>query len=301
MNKYNKINLIGLVGEAGSGKDTTADYMVEEGWTKFAFAQTLKEICINYLGLSYDDVYTQEGKLKFNSFWGMTNREILQKIGTEAFRNGFHPDTWVKIAELQLKRMLEEGKKVIVTDCRFDNEAALIEKLGGFVFQIQRSNYKSNLTSLEQKHESEKGVSDRYISRIILNDREKENLKKEFVEKILSIEESHKNIVEDIEKLIINQQVDVNIAEKLIFNIKKYLTNKIDFVCNRSDNKNLRLEWFTINNYNYVLKTNSLGGDIEFDTLSKNKKIDVSYLFPRLVFKFDDSGSWQKINYYINM
>ena len=185
MNTYEKIKLIGLVGAAGSGKDTVADSLKDYGWEKFAFAKTLKDMCIEFLGLSYDDAYTQEGKMKFNEFWGMTNREILQKVGTDAFRNGFHKDTWVKIAELKIQNLLNEGKKIIVTDCRFDNEAELIEKLGGIVMKVQRNNYDTNLTSSEMTHASEKGVDNKYITNVINNNSSIEALKEEVFRKII--------------------------------------------------------------------------------------------------------------------
>lgn len=185
MNTYENIKLIGLVGAAGSGKDTVADLLKDYGWEKFAFAKALKDMCIEFLDLSYDDAYTQEGKMKFNDFWGMTNREILQKVGTDAFRNGFHPDTWVKIAELQIQKLLNEGKKIIVTDCRFDNEAELIEKLGGIVMKVERKNYENNLSSSEKIHASEKGVDNKYITNVINNNSSIEALKEEVFRKII--------------------------------------------------------------------------------------------------------------------
>ena len=155
--------LIGLTGFAGSGKDTLYEMIKSDGWERFAYADALKNICIDYLGLSYEDVYTQEGKVKYNEFWGMTNREILQKVGTEAFRNGFHKDTWIKIAEIKLNSFLKSGKNVIVTDVRFDNEAILIKKLGGKVFNIVRE-VETNLTAKELIHASESGISDNLLS-----------------------------------------------------------------------------------------------------------------------------------------
>jgi len=299
MNKYDKLNLIGLVGEAGSGKDTAADYMVEEGWTKFAFAQALKDICIEYLGLSYDDAYTQEGKLKFNDFWGMTNREILQKVGTDAFRMGFHKDTWVKIAELKIQKMLLRGEKVIITDCRFDNEAEMVERLGGVVMKIRRDNYQSNLTQSEKKHISEQGVDDKYISRIIMNDREKTALKRTFIECIASFEKSYDNIANILENLVKTGKINNDIAEKFIFNIKKLWNCDINQIYARDDNYNIRVEWINTKNYFCVLKTNGFNNDVEFESTLKNVIDSTQYSQHNFSFAFDDVNGWFKVNNFI--
>ena len=179
------LRLIGLTGKAESGKDTAADYLVNknENWIKTAFAKPLKDLCINYLGLTYDDVYTHDGKAKFNDFWGMTNREILQKVGTDAFRNGFHKNTWTKIMELQINKLLNEGKNVVVSDCRFDNEAELIYKLGGVVFNIERPNHNS-LKDVEKSHVSENGIKKDLITASIINDSDFDTFYKRFEEEL---------------------------------------------------------------------------------------------------------------------
>lgn len=173
------ISLVGLTGLAGCGKDTLASLVEVDGWTKVAFADALKDICIKYLGLSYDDAYTQEGKMRFNEFWGMTNREILQRVGTDALRNGFNKDVWVKILELKVKQMLSDGKKVIIADCRFDNEAEMVLRLGGIMLEIKR-NVESNLSSQEQKHASERGIDVKYIMGVLENDDTVQHLKDAF-------------------------------------------------------------------------------------------------------------------------
>lgn len=174
------INLIGLVGKAGSGKDTLADEIAVDGWEKVAFADSLKHLCMDYLGLSYEDAYTQEGKMRFNDVWGMTNRAILQKVGTEAMRNGFDNDVWVKILKIKVKKMLDEGRKVIVTDCRFDNECQMIEDLGGIVVEIVRDSQSQNLSAIEQKHASEQPVNRKFVAFTVNNNGEKSELRNTF-------------------------------------------------------------------------------------------------------------------------
>ena len=144
---------VGFTGKMMSGKDTSADFLTK--WmllwkgpnfiiNRMAFADSLKDFCMRYLGLTKHQCYDQEGKKEYNEFWGMTNREILQRVGTEAMRNGFHPDVWAKITELKIKNSIDNGEFFIVTDIRFPNEAETIRKHGGIVVEIIRPSTKSS-------------------------------------------------------------------------------------------------------------------------------------------------------------
>lgn len=144
---------VGFTGKMLSGKDTCANYLINAiiKWkgsnyivNKFAFADSLKDICMNYLGLSRHECYDQEGKKEYNEFWGMTNREILQRVGTEAMRNGFHPDVWAKITELKIKESVNNGEFFIITDVRFPNEAETIKRNGGIVVEVTRPDIEGN-------------------------------------------------------------------------------------------------------------------------------------------------------------
>jgi len=154
--------IIGITGTAGSGKDTAAELIcsiLKDNCKVWHFADPLKQMCIDYLGLTYDDLYTREGKTKFNEFWKMTNREILQKIGTDCFRNNFCKDFYCKLLEIYLKTF--DKKVLIVPDVRFDNEAETIKKNNGIIIKIDRENHE--LTNKEIMHESEQGISEKLI------------------------------------------------------------------------------------------------------------------------------------------
>jgi len=173
MNLLDDIRLIGLAGAAGSGKDALAAQMQswpDAPWDRIAFADALKRLCVEFLGLSETDVSTQEGKASFNEFWGMTNREVLQRVGTDAMRNGFCRDVWVRIAELGIRKALGAGRRVVVTDCRFDNEAALVRRMGGVVLRVERpAGSGAALTSAASSHASERGVSDWLVDAVVEN------------------------------------------------------------------------------------------------------------------------------------
>lgn len=58
--------IIGLAGEALTGKSTFAKMLVEHhGFEERSFAKNLKEMCRNVFDLSENQVYTQEGKKEF--------------------------------------------------------------------------------------------------------------------------------------------------------------------------------------------------------------------------------------------
>lgn len=296
MNTYKDIKLIGLAGVSGSGKDTLAE-LVKDEYERMAFADSLKNICIEYLGLSYDDAYTQEGKKKFNNFWGMTNREILQKIGTDAMRNGFHNEVWTKMLELKIIKSLKENKKIIITDCRFDNEAALVEKLGGIVMKIERKNMKSNLNESEKNHVSEKGLDEKYISSIILNDRDISNLKNEFHNKLEMFIMKHIDIINVLENLQQNNHINAELTEKIILMIKKYFSYKINAAFPVGDNYNVRLEWNNIKNkYECFLITDK--ENVTFNAIEKNNADHISY---KETFLLNDDEGWKKINQWFNL
>ena len=171
--------IYGISGKMGSGKDTVGkiifDYIYPKG-SVIHFADPLKQFCIDYLGLSFEDVYTEQGKKEFNQLWNMTNRSVLQKVGTDALRNGFDKDVWVKITELKIKQ--HKNTDFIIPDIRFDNEAEMVLKNGGIVLNIERESVNKD------NHISEQGISKYLISKNILNNGTIEELKEKVLKEI---------------------------------------------------------------------------------------------------------------------
>ena len=159
--------IIGITGFANAGKDTTADYIIRKFnyFKKISFADPLKQILINYFGLTYNDVYTTEGKNSYNQFWKMTNREIMQKVGTDAMRKGFCFDVWVKVTENILLKY--PNQNFIIPDIRFDNQAQMVKRNGGIVIKVNRVGFGGIVQS---RHQSEQPISNNLIDFNIKND-----------------------------------------------------------------------------------------------------------------------------------
>ena len=126
--------LIGLSGKRGSGKNTVAEMMQDANhlYQEHAFASKLKYFATQLIGGGYD-VYSQQGKAKFIPEWGMTVGELLQRLGTDAIRNGLHQQAWV----LACFAGIQPEDYAIITDCRFPNEVAAIQGRGGIVIRIE--------------------------------------------------------------------------------------------------------------------------------------------------------------------
>lgn len=80
--------------------------------------------------------------VKFNSL--MTVRDFLQKLGTDAVRNGLHKNTWVNTLMSDYKAIdynddeQPEHPNWIITDTRFPNEAEAIKKANGIIIRVER-------------------------------------------------------------------------------------------------------------------------------------------------------------------
>lgn len=138
--------IIGLIGFIGSGKGTAADILVQKhGFTKLSFADTVKDATAAIFGwprhlLEGDTNESREWRETKDEWWSerfgydFSPRMALQKMGTEAGRDVFHPDLWI----LSLERKLELYPNVVIADVRFPNEMEFIQEKGGFVVRVKR-------------------------------------------------------------------------------------------------------------------------------------------------------------------
>lgn len=150
--------IIGLLGEAGSGKDTVANYLISmHGYSQDSFATSLKDAVAAVFGwdreaLEGKTTESREWRETVDSWWSerlnipdLTPRLMLQQWGTEVCRNHFHNDIWIA----SLERRMAANSNTVISDCRFPNEIDVIKKMSGITIRIYRG------ASLSNNHISE--------------------------------------------------------------------------------------------------------------------------------------------------
>jgi hypothetical protein len=174
--------IIGLAGRAGSGKDTVATIVQELypdlSWQIKGFADKLRQVASLLTGIPAEEMKKQEVKERIlwaewdytkevSQPWesrktvnaGMSVRAMLQKLGTDAIRDGLHENAWVNALMVDYKvddnilmfnprygppypKNLGTGKypNWLIPDTRFPNELEAITSRGGICIRVVRPN-----------------------------------------------------------------------------------------------------------------------------------------------------------------
>lgn len=196
----------------------------QSGWEIRKFAGKLKRIASILTGIPMEKFEDQEFKLtNLPEEWNidriyessapwiveggekyespMTVREFLQKLGTEAIRNGLHPNAWVNATFADYKgtktigcirgmtdaqgrdTILEDSRREveqnwIITDCRFPNEAQAVKDRGGIMVRVNRDLKESPYEQAYRTthHPSETALGDWNFDYTIENDGSLEEL-----------------------------------------------------------------------------------------------------------------------------
>jgi hypothetical protein len=193
--------IIGFEGRKQSGKDTSADFLVNSsGFTKKSFADPLKEACILLFGCTREQVYgTDEDKnsrsiVKWDDIRDvyypqpryedyLSCRELLQIVGTDIFRSKYDK-IWINSAFTTLK----DDHDYVFADVRFDNEAKSIIERGGFVIRVTKEG-----ENRLPEHSSEMPISQEYINATILNEGTLDELRGKVIEQIESFRSVDRN------------------------------------------------------------------------------------------------------------
>jgi hypothetical protein len=187
--------IIGIVGWAGSGKDTIADRLIQHDFTRMSFAGTLKDAVAQVFSwdremLEGRSAEGREWRETVDKWWAerlgiphLTPRWVLQQWGTEVCRTSFHDAIWIASLENKLRK---SNQNAVVSDCRFPNEIAAIRKQGGQIWWVQRgpmpdwygtaidalqgNSTSQNVMELSNVHVSEWAWLNNKFDRIIKND-----------------------------------------------------------------------------------------------------------------------------------
>lgn len=127
--------LIGLSGFRRCGKDTAAAAIVGEGFMRVAFADEI-----------YAEVHSRwpvtrgipdrDKDVHQKSLGGISKRDLLLQVGED--RRKQDPMHWIKIALTTVKRNLQNGCSVVITDLRLVSEIDAVRALGGYIVWIER-------------------------------------------------------------------------------------------------------------------------------------------------------------------
>lgn len=189
---YDRIPLVGLCGFAQSGKDSVAGHMVKaHDWSRIAFADALREMLwalnpvvtttpdpIYELGSDKPTLIMQESRVQdivIDVGWDEAKtsypeiRNLLQRLGTEAGRDILGQNTWVGVGEQKIEASLP--RSAVVSDCRFQNELAMIRRRGGTLVWVDRPG-----NGAVNEHASEHSVSQKDCDVLLSNDGTLEDL-----------------------------------------------------------------------------------------------------------------------------
>lgn len=202
------MSIIGISGRMGHGKNTVGDIIeklcLTNNGPKFeqkSFAGKLKQIASLLTGFDVEKFEDQEFKKNLlDSEWGtvqqiplnsippfadmefnvlITVREFLQKLGTEAMRDGLHQNVWVNalMCDYRRPKMSEYNpSNWIITDMRFPNEMEAVKERKGITIRITRPVKKSKTTP--RLHPSETSLDKAEFDYTIVNDSTIEELVK---------------------------------------------------------------------------------------------------------------------------
>ncbi|MGW4986304.1 deoxynucleotide monophosphate kinase family protein [Streptomyces mirabilis] len=164
---------IALIGQARSGKDTAAAWLVRErAYVRLAFADPLKDMALRidpYIPTTYR-VTVRLSALIADVGWEYAKdrypevRAMLQRMGQT--QREFDEDYWVRILARKVEGAAKWNIPTVVTDVRYPNEAQALTALGFTLVRIVRPEVAS---AGAQLHESERALLDYPADRTIYN------------------------------------------------------------------------------------------------------------------------------------
>ncbi|QJD50709.1 deoxynucleoside monophosphate kinase [Streptomyces phage Issmi] len=167
--------IIGLSGYARSGKNEAANVLVTRGWRQAAFADKLRDFL--YALNPLIPGHYGAGNLRLRTLIDRTGwdyakvtypevRALLQRAGTEAGRDVLGQNVWVDA----LLNQHADAPALVVTDCRFPNEADAIRARGGILIRVDRPGVGPAKDKYGRAHVSETSLDDYDFDHRLIND-----------------------------------------------------------------------------------------------------------------------------------
>ena len=154
--------IICFAGRKQSGKSSSCEYVYRKLQDKrsvqiYNFADPLKQICIDVLGLAPRQCYGED-KYKnelVDCQWNgkpLTAREVMQILGTDILRT-MQNNVWTGATIRKIQK--DNPDVALIGDCRFPNEVEAVKNAGGIVIKLERSLFYSDHaseTALNKEH-----------------------------------------------------------------------------------------------------------------------------------------------------
>lgn len=193
MAKIKPIKIVAIAGRKGSGKDTAGEmfqkqYEPQKLFEHVNFADSLKDMCKRYFGLTQQEMYVQELKEKPLARWPYETPRYLMQHAAGALRE-IVPDIWIKNYFMNIQKRHElfrefHGDKptmhVLTTDLRYENERIALQHAhdcGEFIVTtvkiVRNSILKGDPSEL---HPSETYVDEMEVDYTIINERSLQDL-----------------------------------------------------------------------------------------------------------------------------
>ena len=159
--------LFGLTGPPAAGKDAAALYLIEaHGFERLAFADEIRRAALvldPYVGQSrrLSEIVAEHGWDYCKSNW-LECRRLLQVLGTELGRDLHGPDTWVDRV-FDAVHQLNFAQHIVITDVRFENEAAAVRSHGGRVVRLNRSSPSPDVVMAHLSEVESAGICPDYV------------------------------------------------------------------------------------------------------------------------------------------
>lgn len=148
------MQLLGLTGAKQSGKSSLASALaVDYKFIRLSMAQPMRNM-LYAIGLDETDFSDAARKEAPNpALCGKSPRHAMQTLGTEWGRTHIGVDVWVNAMEREIRSLAAKkpNASFVIDDIRFENEAALIQRLGGKIWRIRRA----AAEAITDGHESE--------------------------------------------------------------------------------------------------------------------------------------------------
>ena len=126
---------VAFAGVSGSGKDSAAAALVEQGYRRVAVIDPLKQALADTAGLTHAQLWG-DARNDVIPQLGCTPRTLFQVVSDVVC--SFVPEFWVERWVERVRAELEAGHRVVCADIRTTRELEMARELGALVIRLER-------------------------------------------------------------------------------------------------------------------------------------------------------------------